>query len=403
MDSGRDSAFRVLGQRTFATYFAGNFLSNCGTWFQNIAQAILVYRLTHSSLIVGVTNFSQFAGIIVLAPWAGRAADRFDRRSLIIVTQVVSVVITGTLAILAGFGRASVPVVIALALLLGIANAFVIPALKALVPSLVPPRDLHAALTMDSATFNVSRAIGPVLGALVVAKAGIPWAFAVNCLSYTALVVAIVVIGPQPQARRDGVALRLRDTIGMVRRDRTLAVLFGVVMAVALTADPPNTLGPAFATTIFHRSDSFTGIIVGAFGVGATLAALTAVGRHANPYRWILWMLGAAGLGLIGFATAGSYGVGLVGLILCGYGYLAAQTSATTLIVLRVDDRERGRIMALWSVAFLGTRPLASLTEGALAGPFGPRVAAGVIVVPIVVVAVALVLLNRVGDSVPAP
>ncbi|HMC80528.1 MAG TPA: MFS transporter, partial [Acidimicrobiia bacterium] len=126
------SPLRVLRVRNFWPYFAGNLCSNCGTWFQNIAQAILVYRLTHSTFLVGVVNFALFVGVFVLAPWAGSAADRFDRRRMVVVTQIVATSVTALLAGLQSTGRATTPVVIGLALLLGLTVAFAIPAIQAM-------------------------------------------------------------------------------------------------------------------------------------------------------------------------------------------------------------------------------------------------------------------------------
>ena len=138
---------RVLADRNVWPYFTGNLLSNCGTWFQNIAQAILVFRLTRSTLAVGVVNFAQFIGVFALAPWAGAAADRFDRRRLLVVTQLSAVAITALLAVLTSAGLATTPIVIGLALILGLSTAFAIPALQALVPALVtqPASSLRAA------------------------------------------------------------------------------------------------------------------------------------------------------------------------------------------------------------------------------------------------------------------
>src|SRR5689334_17313731 len=125
------SPLRVLITRNFWPYFVGNLLSNCGTWFQNLAQAVYVYRLTGSALLVGLVNFAQFIGVFILAPWAGSAADRFDRRRLLLVTQVGAVVVTGALALMADQGLASAPVVIVMALVLGLTTAFAIPAMQA--------------------------------------------------------------------------------------------------------------------------------------------------------------------------------------------------------------------------------------------------------------------------------
>jgi MFS family permease len=173
----------VLADRNFWPYFAGNLLSNCGTWFQNLAQALLIYRLTGSTLLVGVVNFAQFVGTFALAPWSGMAADRFDRRRLMIVAQSFAVVVTAVLALLAAAGRASAPVVIGLALLLGITTAFSVPAMQALVPLLVPTHELAGAVALNSVTFNLARAIGPVVGAVVVEGRGIPAAGGLNAQS----------------------------------------------------------------------------------------------------------------------------------------------------------------------------------------------------------------------------
>lgn len=394
-DSRRQSALRVLRERNFAPFFVGNLLSNCGTWFQNIAQALLIYRLTQSSFLVGVANFAQFAAVILLAPWAGGAADRFDRRRLIVLTQLGAVAVTGTLAALAALGADSVAVVIALALVLGVTTAFATPALQAILPALVPREELGAAVAMNSVTFNLARAVGPVAGALVVARLGIPWAFGLNALSYLALIVALLVVTPHPPPVRERPAERprLRDSLRMLGTRHDLALLLAVVAAVSIALDPVTTVGPAFATQIFHHSDTVTGYLIGAFGVGAVTASVVPLGHPARPYRLIATMLALMGVGMVGFAFAPALGVAYAALALAGFGYLSGQTRATTLLQLGVEDHERGRIMALWSMAFLGSRPVASLLDGAIASAAGPRVAAVAMTVP-AFAAVAVLLLR---------
>src|SRR5262249_22234937 len=162
-------------------------VSSCGTWFQILAQSILVYRLTGSAFLLGVVNFAQFFGTLVLAPWAGGAADRFDRRRLLAATQLVAAAVSGTLALLAHDGAATEAAVIPLALLLGVTTAFAMPALQALVPALVPVDDLPSAVALNSATFNLARAIGPATAAVAIRAFGIPTAFALDCLSFVPL------------------------------------------------------------------------------------------------------------------------------------------------------------------------------------------------------------------------
>jgi MFS family permease len=392
----RTSPFAVLAQRNFAPYFAGNLLSNCGTWFQNIAQALLVFRLTHSTFLVGVVNFAQFAGVILLAPWAGVAADRFDRRRLIIATQLGALAVTGTLAALAATGRATLTAVIGLALLLGLTTAFSTPALQAILPALVRREDLGAAVAMNSVTFNLARAVGPVVGALVVARLGIPWAIGLNSLSYAALVVAICLVRPASQPPRGtGPPPRIRDSLRLVRESPWLVLLLTTVAAVSFTIDPISTLTPAFATTVVHRADTTTGWLIGAFGSGAVAASLRP-GQFGDQVdrvrcaRQIALLLAVLVAGMAAFAAAPTLVLAYAALALAGAAYLSAQTRATTLLQLSVDDAQRGRVMALWSVAFLGSRPLASLVDGGAASLAGPRTAALLMCVPAAAAAVAM-------------
>ena len=386
--ASRRSSLRALAHPNFAVFFAGNLLSNCGTWFQNIALALLVYRLTRSSFWVGVANFAQFIGVVLLAPWAGSAADRFDRRKLIIITQLGATAVSAALAWLVAAGHGSVGPVLALALLLGATTAFATPALQAIIPALVPRSDLGAAIAMNSVTFNVARAIGPVIGAFVVARLGIPWAIGLNALSYLALAGALVVMHLDEERERPIERTSPRESIKMLTRDPSLGVFLFVVAAVSLTMDPVSTLTPAFATTRFHRPDTFAGLLIGAFGTGAVVGSVIPLHDTKTPGRRIALMLGILSFAMIAFAVFPALLAALVMLAIGGFGYLIGQTSATTELQLRVSDRERGRVMALWSVAFLGTRPIAALIDGALASLIGLGGAVVAMAVPTIVAAV---------------
>src|SRR4051794_18678387 len=177
---GPREALRVATQRNFGPYFLGNALSASGTWFQNLAASLLVYRLTHSAFLLGLLNFMQFIPVLVLAPWAGGVADRFDRKHVLLVTQSSAAVLSAALGLLALTGTVDAATVIVFALLLGIVSAFSAPAQQALATSLVEPRDLGSAVALNSMTFNIARAAGPALAALTVRAFGIPVAFLVN-------------------------------------------------------------------------------------------------------------------------------------------------------------------------------------------------------------------------------
>ncbi len=338
-------------------------------------------------------NFAQFAGVVLLAPWSGSAADRFNRRALIIATQVGATVVSAALAAAVAAGWGTLPVIVALALALGLTTAFATPALQAVLPALVPREDLGAAVAMNSVTFNLARAVGPVAGALVVARFGIPWAIALNALSYLALAAAMLVVHVAPSQMHGGDPPRLRDSIRMVRDDHLLAMLLVVVAAVSITIDPVSTLTPAFATRFFHRPDVWAGYLIGAFGVGAVIASVVPLREGGAPMRRIASTLLLLGAGMIAFALVPSLVAVFPILAAAGFGFLIGQTSATTLLQLEVADEERGRVMALWSIAFLGSRPLASLADGGLASLLGARIATIIMALP--TLAVAAVLLAR--------
>jgi MFS family permease len=386
--TGPREAFRVIAQRNFGPYFVGNALSASGTWFQNLAASLLVYRLTGSPFLLGVLNFAQFIPVLALAPWAGSAADRYDRRRILLVSQTVAVVLSAVLGLLAFADAATAPVVIAFALALGVVSAFAAPAQQALASSLVAPRDLGSAIALNSMTFNIARAAGPALAALVIAAFGIPVAFLVNAASYLIFVGALLFVRPRPQ-RREGKA-RLRDSIRLLRERPRLAWLLFVVMAVGFASDPVNTEAPAFAHAFGH-ADTMAGAIIGVFGAGAVTAAFAFAGREGSP-RITVGMLVTLALGIALFAVSPSLPLAFVFLFLAGFAYLTANARATTQLLLDVDDAQRGRIMALWSIAFLGLRPVASLVDGAVADAFGVRTAGVLLAVP---AALAAVLIAR--------
>jgi MFS family permease len=393
---GPREAARLLTTPTFGPYFLGNALSATGTWFQNLAGALLVYRLTHSALLLGVLNFGQFAPVLLLAPWAGPAADKYDKRRLLLVTQLISLALSATLALLAWGGLAQAWVVILFGLGLGVMMAFSAPASQAIVGWLVPPRDLPTAVGLNSMTYNVARATGPALAAVTVKTLGIPAAFAINSVSYLFFAAALVVVRPRPQ-RGTPKTSRLRDSLRLLREQPRLAGLLLIVTAVGFASDPVNTLSPAFARA-FDRPDTWAGFIIGAFGAGAVTAALLLAGRVAGSRRRMAATLILLGGGMVAFCLVPWLWLGLPLLFVTGFGYLASNTSATSRLQIEGGEAQRGRMMALWSIAFLGLRPIASIVDGAVASAFGVRAAGIVLAIPALAAAAAILCLMRRGS-----
>jgi MFS family permease len=385
---------RLIRDRNFAPYFVGNASSASGTWFQNLAASLLIYRLTHSAFLLGVLNFCNFVPVLLLAPWAGSAADRFDRRRLLLATQLGSTAISAALAGLAWAGLARVWVVIACAVLLGIGSAFAAPVSMALIGDLVPREQLDAAVALNSMTYNLARAVGPALAAVCVRTLGIPASFAINAGSYLVLVLALLVVSPAPRRLAKRGEARLRDSLRLVKDDPRLLAFLLIVTVVGFASDPVNTESPAFAHA-FGRPDTDAGYFIAAFGAGAVLAAFLVAGRVADSRGRFVVLIGLLGVGMVAYSLVPWLPAAYVLLGVAGFGYLAANTAATSRLQLGVAESQRGRIMALWSVAFLGLRPIASLADGAIAGAFGVRAAGVSLAVPALAAAGAIYLLQR--------
>jgi len=392
---GPRAAWHVLRRRDFGLYFLGNSASATGGWFHNLAAAIFIYRLTGSELLLGVLSFSQFAWVLVLAPWAGALADRFDRRIVLLWAELAATALSFLIAGLAFAERLNEWSVIGITLALGLCAAVAAPAQQAIVVTLVPERDLSTAVALNSMTFNLARALGPALAALAIGTIGIAAAFTVNAFSYLVLVAALLIVRTRPQERAVG-KVRLRDSLVLLREDPRLLAYLLIVAAVGWASDPVNTLAPAFAEAYGYR-DTVGGVILGAFGGGAVCAAIVLAGRTAGSARRMAFTLTLLGGGLVLFSLAQWLPLGLLFVAICGAGYLASNTSATTRLQLGVSESQRGRIMALWGVAFLGVRPLASLLDGAIAAVAGVRVAGVVLALPALAGAALILAWPRLG------
>ena len=408
--AGPRAVWRLVRRRDFGPYFVGNALSASGTWFQNLAAALLIYRLTHSALLLGVLNFSQFIPILLLTPWAGSIADRVDRRRLLFMSQSLAVLLAAGLATLAWGGLASTWVVIGDTLCLGIVSAFSAPAQQALIVSLVRTTEVPTAVALNSMTFNLARALGPAGAALSVHYLGIPASFALNAASYAIFIAALAAVRPRRQEKASREEARVRDSFRLLRQKPELAAFLVIVAIVGFASDPVNTLSPAFAHA-YGRPDTWAGFIVGAFGAGAVTAALIVAGRVAGTRLRMVGTLFLLGGGVLAFALCPWLPLGFVLLFVGGFGYLASNTAATTRLQLGVTERQRGRVMALWSLAFLGLRPFASLLDGLIARTWSVRAAGVVLATPALVAAATIGVtalrgrrdrLQRAGASAPS-
>jgi MFS family permease len=378
------SIFAVIRDRNFGPFFVGNLTSNIGTWFQQVTSAIVIYDLTGSTFMVGMVGVSQFLPSLLLAPFTGAAADRFDRRKLLMTAQSTAAVAAATLAVVTlTIGLERFPrgwPVLAAVFVIGLAHATATPAQQALVPALVPPADLDQAVALTSVTFNLARAIGPALGAAALVAWGPGWAFAIDASSYLPLIFGLTLVRPRPVSR----APRASIWVGFrhLRTDPTLALLLVGVMALGFGADPVLTLSPSIADALVDQSsmgrEGLVGAMISSFGAGAMVAAFL-VGRvraRLGHTRLAVTGLLLLGTGMVGFGASPTPWFALASLVLGGIGFLFGVTSLTSAMHVRIPEELRGRIMALWGIAFLGSRPIAAFVDGTIADLASPRAAA---------------------------
>lgn len=388
------SALQLLRDSQFGRYFAGSLASNVGTWCHDIAAAIFVFQVTGLASMVAVMAVAGFGTSILAAPIGGLLADRFDRRMLLLVSMIVLAVISGAFAVLVAVGVREVWLVLVITLVLGVGRAVNTPALQAYMPSLVPFRDLAQASALTSVTFNLSRAVGPALGALLIALSGPGLAFAFNVLSFIVFAVILLTLTSpaiRPVRRGGGILGGLR----FVRDRPRLIVLLVLAALVGMATDPVITIGPSFAH-YFDEPPAYAGWFVSAFGVGA-LASAPFIGRlrrRVGPLRTATF--GFLGIG-IGFAVAGlvqNPWVALGAIAVAGSCYLSTSSDITTSLQEELDDDVRGRVMALWAIGFLGARPFAALLDGAVADALSPQLAI-LVMAGLMALTFALIMVSR--------
>ena len=384
---------QLLRDPVFGPFFMGQIVATMAVWIHNVAAAILVWELTRSTSLVAAITVGQFAPQILLTPWSGARADRSDRRRQLVAGTLTTAAGTGLLALwsvtLGLSGTSGAHAVIVAATIVGVGFAIGGPASQALLPSLVRRSELATAIAISSVPMTVARALGPAVGALLITTTG-------PTVTFTLVTVLQVAYGalmfrrertPANGSRRD---TRILAAVTHLGRDRPVAWLLVGVTVVGLGVDPVITLAPAFADGLGGGGD-IVGLIASSFGVGAILGFLVqpALRRRIGIERsgTIGLLVLGAGLAPLAFATTTTL-AGLT-MLVAGSGMTLSLTAFTTGIQQRVPDALRGRIMALWSIAFLGSRPVAAALSGLLADAFDERVALGAAVATILLGAVA--------------
>lgn len=346
---------------------------------QTVAQAWLIYRLTGSAALLGVLGFVGQIPILLLSPLAGLVADRWPRRRVVISTQTSSMVLAFILAALTMTGHIRVWEIIVLATLLGIVNAFDVPARQSFLIEMVGREDLLNAIALNSSMFNGARIAGPAIAGILVAVVGEGWCFLLNGISYLAVIAGLFMMRIEKMTLvHDGGAPleKLREGFRFARHTKPIRALLLLVAIVSFMALPYTVLMPIFAVQILHGGASAYGWLMGAVGAGAMFGALALAMRAQLRGLGKVVAYAATGLGasLVLFSASHWYWVSCAILAVSGFTMMMQFTATNTLIQAMVPDQLRGRVMSLYSMMFLGMSPIGSLLAGALADRIGAPV-----------------------------
>jgi MFS family permease len=368
---------RALASRNYRLYFLGQLVSLAGTWMQQIAMIWLAYRLTGSAAVLGLVGFASQIPILLFGPFAGVITDRFDRRRILLVTQFFAMLQAVALAWLTWSGRVSPEWLIGLAFVLGTINALDLPARQAFSAQLVERReDLPNAIALNSLLMNTARFVGPALAGFAVAAIGEAWCFAANAASYLAVFLALAAIDAQPHRGERAPAWHaFREGIAYVRGHAEIRPRLMMVAAVSFLVTPYAVLMPLFASEIFGGDARTYGLLIASAGGGSLLAGLYLASRKDTarlPARVATAVL-ASGIGLTAFAANGSLVLAFPIVVALGFAVITVIAGSNTLIQVQVADAYRGRVMAIFSMAFLGIAPLGSFTVGSIAELVGVR------------------------------
>ncbi len=371
-------SLRAFRHRDFRLYFAGQGISQTGTWLQMIATSWLIYHLSGSAFLLGLAAFAQFIPMLVLGPFAGVWVDRQKKRTVLLITQSFALAQALVMLALVALGHVEPWQLILANLVLGIVNAFDSPARQSQLVELVGGKeDLPNAIAFSSILMNGARFIGPMIGGAVIAGLGEVWGFGLNTMMRGAVIVALLLIRAVPQQTekattgwREQLAAGFRYAYGFLPSRSALLLL----SATSFCVQPYQSLAPYFARDVFHGGSEVLGYLIGAGGFGAVSGMVHLAVRPSirGLLSQIPFTAAAAGVALIVFSFSTSLWIALPMLFLVGMGSMITAASTNTVLQTIVEDRMRARVVSIYMMSFLGVAPLGALSAGVLAESIGP-------------------------------
>jgi MFS family permease len=365
-----------LHQRNYRLFFFGQLVSVAGTWMQTVAQSFLVLELTHSGTQLGLTTAVRFLPMFIFGPLGGVFADRLDKRRVLYVTQTLAGLLAGVFAITVGTHVIKLWLVYLLALALGFVNVFDNPARQSFISEMVSPADLPNAVTLNSVAMNMARVFGAALGGVIAAAIGLALCFACNALSFVAVLVSLAAMRKSelftakrvPKTKR-----QVRQGLAYVRRTPELLIPLVMIAVVGTLAWEFQVTLPLMASEAFHRGAVAYGLMASVMGAGAVVGGLISAARPRPRARALCLAAVGWGIAILAAAAAPSLGLELVALVFVGYGSITFNSLAKTTLQLAAKPQMRGRVMALWALAWLGSTPIGGPIVGWVGQAIGPR------------------------------
>lgn len=370
-------SLRAFRHRNYRLFFFGQSLSVIGTWIQQLAMSWLVYRLSGSAWLLGVTGFAGQIAIVVVAPFGGIWADRVDRRKLLLITQGLAMVQGLALAALSYAGLVEVWHVVVMAALLGIVMAFDTPIRSSFTAEMVPSKqDLPSAIAFNAVMQNGGRMIGPTIAGLLLTVSSEAFCFLANGVSKLAVIASLVMIAVPHQAAapaKGRIWASFKEGAAYAWNLVPARLLLPVVALTSFMVTPYLTLMPIFATEIFTGGAHTLGFLIGGAGFGGIVGMVYLASRPGvrGLTRWVAIASALAGVAMIGFAYSRLLPLSMLLITVTGFGIIVMANSTNQILQTIVEDNKRGRVMSFFVVAFLGMQPLGSLAAGALASWIG--------------------------------
>src|SRR5579862_7750590 len=391
--------FKAFHYRDFRLMWIGACTSSVGTWMQIVAQGWLIYRLSHSSFLLGLDQFLAGIPIFLFSLIGGVVADRAERRRILMISQYIQMASAGILTFLVAMGMVQVWEILCLSFVSGFAQAFGGPAYSALIPTLVDREDMPNAIALNSIQFNLAVTVGPALAGQTLAKLGETWCFGLNAVSFLAPIVSLLMIRAPflPPPVTESILASLKQGIKFVRRQGSMEALIVLAFCMTALAMPMRTYMPVFVKDIFRRGPETYGNLLSLMGLGSICGSLFVAerGNIRHKGRFALSVLICLGVGISGFSLSKFLPLSYAMLVLVGASMMAVFATVTSLVQLITTNEMRGRVMSVYNCAFRGGMPMGNLLSGWLVPIFTAPVVLGVNGLLLILMAVYFLFVQR--------